>query len=365
MTKAFDKYLVTGSVNGMNIEDIASIVKELCSAYDLDYRLKPFEIIPFSGKATIYFSKSGCDALAAKFKLSRKIIHFDVDANMNGFCEIEVSDGTRTENEYAFRFLGKKVPNKTGGSDTVPLDGKELALEKMKLISSAKRRATLTFVGATLTTAEESYSNATFELQATEEPTNILPPAITETPIVEQIKEEKKVEVVQVEQAKPVEVKEPVVEPIIAPVAPIEVKEAVVEPAPIEAKVRVDFEAVAKEYIKEHYKTQKNFKEVLGATVADVVAMLEQDLDINPPAIKAFIEAKSTLLSEPKVELFDFNTAVHKSLICKEIDNLIGTEWKKDKPVLNKIIELIKDLNCPMTELTATLKTLNLQAIKG
>jgi acyl-CoA synthetase (AMP-forming)/AMP-acid ligase II len=252
------------------------------------------------------------------------------------------------------------VPNKTGGSDTVPLDGKELALEKMKLISSAKRRATLTFVGATLTTAEESYSNATFELQATEEPANILPPAITETAVVEQIKEEKKAEEVRVETVKPVEVKEAIIA-----AAPVEVKEVVIEPAPIEAKVRVDFEAVAKEYIKEHYKTQKNFKEVLGATVADVVAMLEQDLEINPPAIKAFIESKSTLLSESKPELFDFNTAVHKSLICKEIDNLIGTEWKKDKPVLNKIIELIKDLNCPMTELTATLKTLNLQAIKG
>jgi hypothetical protein len=332
MSKILDSYLVTGRLNGLQKEDAAEVYKQLCEAYNLDSRLRPFEVIEFQGSVKLYFSKAGCDALAARNNLKRTIKEITIDDDFQATCEVVVSNGDREENDFSFRFLGKTIPcPETRKPKIVALQGKELALEKTKLISSAKRRATLSFVGATIGMAEDTQTSLTPIIEETkkeEADENILP-----TP-----KKEVKKEV-------PAEVKKETVEEVKKE-APAEVKKEAVEALKLE--VKTDLKEIAKDLIKERWKTQKNFKEETGKKIEDLITYLENK--------KGDLIIEDDFFEEEKIK-YDININAHKLKAIEIYDALCGTDWKKDDEKIKAVRKFLGEVHCNFEDLQETIET--------
>src|SRR6056297_3348303 len=329
MSKILETYLVTGRLNSLSKEEAAEVYKQLCEAYNLDARLRPFEVIEFQGSVKLYFSKAGCDALAAKNNLKRTIKQITIDDDFQATCEVVVSNSDREENDFSYRFLGKTVPcPETRKPKIVALQGRELALEKTKLISSAKRRATLSFVGATIGIAEDTQQTLAPIIEAetkkeTEE--NILPTPKKEVPA-----ETKKEAPAEVKKEVPAEVK----------------KEEAVSKLTLE--IKTDLKEIAKELIKERWKTQKNFKEVTGKKIEDLITYLENK--------KGDFIIEDDFFAEKK-ESYDININAHKLKAIEIYDALCGIDWKKDDEKIKAVRKFLGEVCCDFEDLQEAVET--------
>src|SRR6056297_3475012 len=353
MSKILETYLVTGRLNSLSKEEAAEVYKQLCEAYNLDARLRPFEVIEFQGSVKLYFSKAGCDALAAKNNLKRTIKQITIDDDFQATCEVVVSNSDREENDFSYRFLGNTVPcPETRKPKIVALQGRELALEKTKLISSAKRRATLSFVGATIGIAEDTQQTLAPIIEAetkkeTEE--NILPTPKKEVPaeVKKEVPPEVKKEVpAEVKKEVPPEVKKEV-PPEVKKEVPAEVKkeEAV---SKLTLEVKTDLKEIAKELIKERWKTQKNFKESTGKKIEDLITYLENK--------KGDFIIEDDFFAEKK-ESYDININAHKLKAIEIYDGLCGTDWKKDDEKIKAVRKFLGEVHCDFEDLQESIET--------
>ena len=148
-------YIRTGNLNNLSNQEIATVITKMCIHYGLEPMFRPFEIIEFKGKKKLYFSKNGCDQLATKRKLSRKVIRIEVDPQtLMGEAEAEVYDPVteRKETQLACMFFGQysevyDPAKKAQVLKVSPLLGEAYANAKMKLYTKALRKATLAFIG--------------------------------------------------------------------------------------------------------------------------------------------------------------------------------------------------------------------------
>jgi hypothetical protein len=338
MTKeisAIDKYIMTGDLNRLTPAEQVEVYKQMCEAYNLDYRLKPFEIIDFQGFKKIYFSKAGCDLLASTRNLSRKVKEVKVDPeSFVAECECEITDmaNDRKENEFAFRSFGEYIP---GNPPQVKMmNGKKLALEKLKLISQAKRRATLAFIGATIQSAEDIYID---------------------------------------EAIKPVVVEQDVPKVIPEPKDTVQATAQDTEQAPREEEKTITLKDI-KEQIKAQYSTLKAFTEQTGLTPEDAFKRVEAGEELEAvlntkKAVETETKKAETLVPEFKLEeeevletvKFNHTDPDHKKLLIKYLD----TEYPKWKSV-PKFLQLLSEKLPAMTgkvTLDQIIKELNKQVI--
>jgi len=187
------------------------------------------------------------------------------------------------------------------------------------LISSAKRRATLSFVGATIGIAEDTQQTLVPIIEAEtkkEAEENILP---------------------QPKKEVPAEVKKEV---------PAETKKEAVEELKLE--VKTDLKEIAKDLIKERWKTQKNFKESTGKKIEDLITYLENK--------KGDFIIEDDFFAEKK-ESYDININAHKLKAIEIYDGLCGTDWKKDDEKIKAVRKFLGEVHCDFEDLQESIET--------
>lgn len=335
--KAIDKYILSGDLNRLSPEEQVEVYREMCEAYNLDHRLKPFEILELQGMKKIYFSKAGCDLLASSRNLTRKVKNIEIDeATLTMQCECEVIDkiNDRTDSDFAYKSIAKYAPAGAGKPPELKmLQGKELANEKLKLISQAKRRATLSFVGATMAAAEdvqnyESEINPPVEQNKEQQDTQNVLPIPKDTEEKKQAEEPKK-----------------------------EVKKKIEKPIDKEPETKIDYLVETKAFIKEAFGTLKKFKEETGFTPEDLTKKWENEApeisikeffeSVKPDSDEEEIisEIESFKLDEEEKEFFSHSNSDHKKLVVAHLQKILP-EWRSE-PVLLRVLsaELVKATN--------------------
>ena len=131
---AVEALLATGDIGKLNIEQRIEFYKARCQAAGLDPRGRPFEYIVLQGKITLYAKKECAEQLNAKHGLSHEIISREIVSGLYEVCVRVTSRSGRSGEDVGTVVI-------TG------LHGAELANARMKAVTKAKRRATLSFCG--------------------------------------------------------------------------------------------------------------------------------------------------------------------------------------------------------------------------
>lgn len=127
--------LVTkGDLSKLTSEELVRVYIARCDALGLDVRATPFEVISFKGKTTLYPKKECAEQLRRINGISEKIVSETFE---NDILTVRIR-GTdregREDEEIAALFIGG-------------LRGQELADARMKVVTKAKRRLTLSMCG--------------------------------------------------------------------------------------------------------------------------------------------------------------------------------------------------------------------------
>lgn len=129
-----ERVLVHGDLSKLSSGERLSFYKVRCESAGLDMRGRPFEFITLQGKLTLYAKKECAEQLNRMHGLSHEIVSTE---NSAGLYEVRVritSPSGRTAED-----VGIVV--------TDGLRGADLANARMKAVTKAKRRATLSFCG--------------------------------------------------------------------------------------------------------------------------------------------------------------------------------------------------------------------------
>lgn len=131
---ALELALVSNDISKLSPVDRVFYISRLCESLGLNPLTKPFEIIPLKGKETLYATKSATDQLRALHKISIYNITEKIDNEVV------------TITAYARDHTGREDTDI--GSVTIKgLSGEALANARMKCLTKAKRRVTLSICG--------------------------------------------------------------------------------------------------------------------------------------------------------------------------------------------------------------------------
>ena len=131
---AIEALLATGDLGKLNTEQRIEFYKARCQAAGLDPRGRPFEYITLQGKLTLYAKKECAEQLNGIHGLSHEIISRE---NVSGLYEVCVQVTSRSG----------RTSQDIGTVVIEGLKGADLANARMKAVTKAKRRATLSFCG--------------------------------------------------------------------------------------------------------------------------------------------------------------------------------------------------------------------------
>jgi hypothetical protein len=131
---AVEALLATGDLSKLNTEQRIEFYKARCQAAGLDPRARPFEYIMLQGKLMLYAKKECAEQLNGIHGLSHEIISRE---NVSGLYEVCVQVTSRSG----------RTSQDIGTVVIEGLKGAELANARMKAVTKAKRRATLSFCG--------------------------------------------------------------------------------------------------------------------------------------------------------------------------------------------------------------------------
>jgi Rad52/22 family double-strand break repair protein len=131
---AVEALLATGDLGKLTIEQRIEFYKARCAAANLDPRGRPFEYIMLQGKLTLYAKKECAEQLNGIHGLSHEIISREIVSGLYEVCVRVTSSSGRTSED-----IGTVVIEGLKGAD--------LANARMKAVTKAKRRATLSFCG--------------------------------------------------------------------------------------------------------------------------------------------------------------------------------------------------------------------------
>jgi len=367
---AIMEYVRTGDVSAMNNKQKNEIIIGMCKHLGIDPAMKPIDIIPSSAGEKLYLNSTGTDMIAKQHNLSREVeeLEFKFD-NTIAILRSRVTDGKRVEKGYAAITIGKFE-----GGKLVAQRGEELANTLMKLQTKALRRATLAFAGA---------ADIGLNTDIVENRIEVVP----QQPIaVAQAQQKPAIQAPAFlsGSAVPADIVEPV-KPNSVPIQkPIEEDELVVEADVSEDDIAdtIDYDAMAKALIKERYKTQKEFKEQTGYTLAHLKKWLEsgktfEEMSDEEPATKeeekqtkqqekiaqgnVLAEKNDALAAEikdkyafdlgeasifedkkPKVieyDLFDGKNPIHLKIFLAVIAQEFGENWKVERPMLKEVLQ--------------------------
>jgi hypothetical protein len=129
--------LVTGDTSKLSPDQKVQLVRGVCEATGLDYRLSPFEFIKFQGKEIMYARKNAADQLVRVHSIKVTITDQAVVNDIRVVtCAAETKDGRHTEDVGAVNIKG--------------LAGDALANALMKAVTKAKRRTVLSICGLSM-----------------------------------------------------------------------------------------------------------------------------------------------------------------------------------------------------------------------
>ena len=131
---AVEALLATGDLSKLNTEQRIEFYKARCQAAGLDPRGRPFEYIMLQGKLTLYAKKECAEQLNGMHGLSHEIISREIVSGLYEVCVQVTSRSGRSTQD-----IGTVVIEGLKGAD--------LANARMKAVTKAKRRATLSFCG--------------------------------------------------------------------------------------------------------------------------------------------------------------------------------------------------------------------------
>lgn len=126
--------ILKGDVSALSRSQRAEYLKYLCSRYRLDPLTLPFDIIEQSGKAAVYANKSCSTQLAERQAVSCEVVREEQTADIYVvYVRASTPDGRFTDDCGATTIKGKT--------------GDALCNARMKALTKAKRRATLSHCG--------------------------------------------------------------------------------------------------------------------------------------------------------------------------------------------------------------------------
>lgn len=129
-----DRVLVQGDLSQLSEQDRITYYAKVCESLGLNPLTKPFDYIKLSGKLTLYAKKDCADQLRKKDKISVNIIdRREVDGIYEVLAHAKTPDGREDEDMGAVSIKG--------------LSGDTLVNAKLKAVTKAKRRVTLSICG--------------------------------------------------------------------------------------------------------------------------------------------------------------------------------------------------------------------------
>jgi hypothetical protein len=126
--------LVHGDLSKLNASEKLAFYKARCDAAGLDMRGRPFEFLSLQGKLVLYAKKECAEQLNGMHGLSHEIVSTEA---VSGLYEVRVRVTSRAG----------RTSEDVGTVVTDGLRGADLANARMKAVTKAKRRATLSFCG--------------------------------------------------------------------------------------------------------------------------------------------------------------------------------------------------------------------------
>ena len=147
--------LINGDIATLKPEQRIAYTKALCESLGLNFLTRPFQFIQFDGKVQLYATR----ACAEQLRMAHKVEVVSVEKRTEDeflICDVTVADPSgRKDTDTAVIWLRrpkkewngqKMVPVYENGQQVLePLTGNDLANAHMKVVTKAKRRATLSF----------------------------------------------------------------------------------------------------------------------------------------------------------------------------------------------------------------------------
>jgi len=131
---AVESALVTNDLSKLSTDQRLSYYKQLCESVGLNHLTNPFQYITLNGKLTLYARKDATEQLRKLHGVSTQILSIKIE---NDFCDVQIAGRDKTGREDQ-DFASIYVKG---------LQGESLANAKMKCITKAKRRITLSICG--------------------------------------------------------------------------------------------------------------------------------------------------------------------------------------------------------------------------
>lgn len=147
--------LINGDIASLEPVQRIAYTKALCESFGLNFLTRPFQFISFDGKVQLYATRACAEQLREQRKISIKKVEKRIEDEFL-YCDVTVTDGSGREDtdtaviwlrEYKKKWNGSKMVREyeNGQPITEPLVGDSLANAHMKVVTKAKRRATLAF----------------------------------------------------------------------------------------------------------------------------------------------------------------------------------------------------------------------------
>ena len=131
---AVESALVSNDLSKLTTQERLTYYKQVCESVGLNHLTNPFAYITLNGKLTLYAKKDATEQLRKIHGVSTQIVSIKIE---NDFCDVHIRGKDKTgreDEEFASVYI-------KGSS------GEGLANAKMKAITKAKRRVTLSLCG--------------------------------------------------------------------------------------------------------------------------------------------------------------------------------------------------------------------------
>lgn len=149
-----ERVLIAGDLSSLNERERIAYYHQVCESLGLNHLTRPFAYIVLDGRLTLYALKACAEQLRELHKVSiTRIERSDEDANHvvtayaskgDGRVDIDIGAVSLMHPPLRRNDRGRMEPNPLAGT---PLDGTDAANARMKAITKAKRRVTLSICG--------------------------------------------------------------------------------------------------------------------------------------------------------------------------------------------------------------------------
>jgi hypothetical protein len=175
--RAIEKALIGGDLSDLSLEQRGALYQQVCASLGLNPLTQPFGYLQLQGKLRLYALKGCTDQLRALRKISIEIVSMKVEQDLFMVHVRARDEAGRVDEDVGFALITNKK-------------GDDLGNAKLKAITKAKRRCTLSICGLGMLDESEVESiptAKTYTADAVPEAPLALPPAEPEHPSQEQI----------------------------------------------------------------------------------------------------------------------------------------------------------------------------------